>query len=468
MKKFFLLFFILFLFLIKLDAEDVEVAESVDLDLSVADFPDPAVFGIDEISRMPEDYREKTEETYQQKIVPKVEPEQQKLPATKLIQKRRRPRVKQREKKVEKKNDAENELRMKYWNMPVEVKKNGVDEIQICTTLPKTGTASVIGKEIFFGMNLAFNKINKKGGIKGSTIKLYFYDDKSSFALSSENIKKLKKTSPLFISLFGLSRMYAIEPYMKEGKAFDLFPVVGSSIVRDKSDPNVIYFRASEKKEIEKLIDYSVKKQNKKAISIFYERSECGQSAYEYARDYLKEKYNLPVISVGSYSEYTVNVLNAIKEISQRIPSSILCVASARATYNFIRRAINSGLYNCLFLGLSRLNVARKTLSEARGVKIVTSSVVPNPKKSKLLVAKQYRSDMKKYFPTKNLSRFSFEGYINAQILIQVLKGLKEPVTTAKIFNALQKLKKMKFRGLKLSFGVEPRTLSPDVWLEED
>ncbi|MFH1643906.1 MAG: ABC transporter substrate-binding protein [bacterium] len=448
-KNLFFICFLLFVFVNPTDIQfDIEkpILDEPLMDLTLKDFPEPEIFGVDKISQVSDEYKNKDAKKNGLKE------------SITEIQTVKIPRP-----KIQLKSERE-----KYFNLPINKEKDGVKEISICTTLPKTGSASVIGEEIFSGMNLAFNEVNEKGGINGFTIKLYFYDDKSSFAQATKNIEKLVNDSPLFINLFGLERMYAIEPYMKKGIAFDLFPVVGSSVVRDMDNPDVIYFRASEKKEIEKLLDYSVKIQNKKAISIFYERSESGQATYEYAKNYLKNKYNLDIVSVGSYSEYTVDVLNAIKEITQRIPSAILCIADARATYNFIRRAINSGLHHCLFLGLSPLNVARETLSKARGVNVVTSSVVPDPEKSELLIAKEYREDMKKYLPTKKLTRFSFEGYINAQIFIQVLKDIKGQITTAKIFESLQKLKKMKFRGLKIDFGVEPGTLSSEIWLEED
>lgn len=482
MKKCLIFIFLFPFFVLSQDVGvGLESQADYEVDLTLQDFPEPAIFGIDEISQMPHDYQEhltvepvfKLQER-EKKISPAVHPacpakswrsgERSQRAKKRLPSKILRPKIKMKPRETSKVD----KLCEEYLNMPISVEKNGTKVIKICSTLPRTGSAAVIGKELFSGMNLAFNKLNREGGINGASVKLYSYDDASSFARAVKNIEKLQKKSPIFINLFGLSRMYAIEPYLKKGTAFALFPVVGSSIIRDKDYKNVVYFRASEKKEIETLIDYSVKKQNKKAISIFYERSEWGQIAYQYAKDYLNKKYNLQITSEGSYSEHTVNVLNAINEISHKIPSAVICIASARATYNFVRRAINQGLHHCLFLGLSRLAVARQTLSKARGVKVVISSVVPDPEKSKLLIAKQYRQDMKKFFPAKKLSRFAFEAYINAHILIQVLKSIKGPITSDKIFDSLEKLKKVKFRGLRLRFGVEPQTLSPDVWLEED
>jgi len=356
----------------------------------------------------------------------------------------------------------------KFLNTAITKKRNNVREIVVCTTLPLSGDEAVIGKEIFSGMNLVFNKINRTGGIKGAAIKLYSYDDASSFARASKNIKKLRKRSPIFISLFGLSTMDALRPYLDDGDALALFPLIGSPLIRDLDYKNIIYFRPSEKKEIKKLIDYSIKVQNKKAISVFYEKSEWGQAALDYAKSYLKEKYNLKLTSQGSYSKGTVNVFGAVNDISKDISSAIICIASARASYNFVRRAINQNLHHCLFLGLSRLIVARQTISRARGVDIVTASVVPDPEKSKKKIVDQYRRDMAKFFPTKKLGRFSLEGYINAQILAQVFRSIRSPITPGKIISFLEKLKKIRFRGLKLRFGCEPKTLSTKVWLTED
>ncbi len=352
-----------------------------------------------------------------------------------------------------------------FLDTPIGRKNGKKVEIVIGATLPLSGNEAVIGKEIFAGMNLVFNKVNEKGGIKGCRIKFYSYDDSFEYPRIVTNLRKLLKKGSVLISLYGYSSMKALLPHLKSSQALALFPVVGSLLVRHLDYKNVIYFRASEKKEISSLLSAAIKKYNKRDVAIFYEKSDWGKAALRYATDFLEKNFSIKVIAKGSYPQETVNITNAINKIAQGDPTVILCLANSRATYNFIRRAINKGLHNCLFLGISRTAAARETLLEARGINLIVSSVVPDPATSKIKIVRQYREDMTNYLPAKKYSKFSLEGYINAMLLVQVLKSIKAPLTPRKIIKKLESLKKAKYRGLRLRFGVEPRTLSPQVWL---
>ena len=371
---------------------------------------------------------------------------------------------------VEKKLESEIKIEQKplskeFLNTSIVKRKNGFRDVHFATTLPLSGEFSVIGKEIYAGMNLVFNKVNSEGGIRGVQIKLYSLDDDNSYFKASKNIKKLLKKSPVFLSLYGLNSMLALKPYLENSQALSLFSILGSSVLRILNYQNSIYFRPSECREIEILIEYVINVRNKNDIAVFYEKSAWGEAALNVVKKCLK-KYNLEPVSTGFYPANTVNINNAIDTILRGTPDVVICLASARANYNFIRSAVNHGLYRALYLGLSNLVAAKDTLSKARGIKLITTSVVPDPVKSKMQIVKEFRRDAKKFLPSKKLSHFFLEGYINAVFLVEVLKRLRPPITPGKIIKKIERLKKLSFKGLKLGYGVEPRTLSGNVWLE--
>jgi hypothetical protein len=113
----------------------------------------------------------------------------------------------------------------------------------------------------------------------------------------------------------------------------------------------------------------------------------------------------------------------------------------------------------------------QETLKKSRGISIITASVVPDPFKSTSQVAKEYREDMKKYFPNKKLSPFSFEGYINAKILCECIKAAQFPISANKILYTIENIKRFDIQILKdlnLNFKPETRTLCNRVWINAE
>jgi len=344
--------------------------------------------------------------------------------------------------------------------------KDGIKWIRIATTLPLSDEYSVIGKEISTGMNLVFNKVNRSGGINGIQIKLYMLNDENKFYRCKENIKKMLQKTPILISLFGSNSMMAATNYVKKSEAIVLFPIYGSRVLRKKLYRGIIYFRPSERSEIEKLIEFSINSRGRQSIGVFYEKSIWGEAALETTRELLKEKYNLDLASEGYYPQNTVQISGAIESIMSGGPSAVISIASPRANYNFIRDAMNKGMYRCLFMGISTLIVSQKTLFRARGITMITSSTVPDPNKSKLQIAEIFRSDAREAFPTKQLTTFMLEGYINALLLVEVLKRIKGELTIRSLIEKLESIKNVSLKGIPLEFGKkEPRTLSNKVWL---
>src|SRR5207237_2755839 len=110
--------------------------------------------------------------------------------------------------------------------------------------------------------------------------------------------------------------------------------------------------------------------------------------------------------------------------------------------------------------------IIQKPLKRSRGIKIITSSVVPDPETSKLKIVEEYRADMAKYAPNKALSVFSLEGYINAALLAECTKSVQFPFTSQKILQSIENIKNVRFKDFVLNFNPVTRTLSNQVWID--
>ncbi len=341
---------------------------------------------------------------------------------------------------------------------------SGKHEIPVCASLPLKGEVSIMGNALFDGMSLFFNKIKKEKNDLPFTYALTTLDDEAEITKTRKNIKKLQSSSPLFLSLAGTDIVAGILKYVTRNQICALFPIDGATKHRTSETQNMLFFRASYEHEIDALINYSINELDKKKIAIFYEGSEWGEDALASFKRVLK-KYKLTSVAEASYPQHTLNVTKAADTIAAKAPQAIICIAHARPAYNFIRQIINKGMYQTAILGLSQMFYVQKPIKNSRGIHIITSSVVPDPTKSTLKIAQEYRADMKKYFPNKTLSPFSFEGYINAALLVEATKLIQSPFTAEKIIQTLQGLKDINFKGLELSFDPATRTLSRGVWI---
>ncbi|MFA6535016.1 MAG: ABC transporter substrate-binding protein [Candidatus Babeliales bacterium] len=341
-------------------------------------------------------------------------------------------------------------------------------ELDICSSLPQTGEIAIIGDHLYTGMQAFLLKLKTLPGFN-FYIKLDVRDDGGNITKTIKNINILNKKTPLLISLFGSNAMKCFSPYLKQNKIVSIFPIEGLEKWRNSSNKNSIFFRASDKAQITALIDYSINSLCEESFSVFYEASEWGEGVLTQIKNILNER-GKKIIAFGSYPQKTVNVTSAVKKLSEyaKDTNAILCIAQARPTYNFIQQMINNGFIKTSFLCIDGLFSIQETLTKSRGITIITSSVVPDPFKSSLKIAKEYRADMKKYFPNKNLSPFSFEGYINAAILCECIKASQFPISANKLINTIENIKNFDIpllKDLKLNFNPETRTLSNRVWI---
>jgi ABC-type branched-subunit amino acid transport system substrate-binding protein len=351
---------------------------------------------------------------------------------------------------------------------------SGKYEVQVGTSLPLTGDMAIIGQDILDGIQMYFNKMRSMQPPLNFFINFAAPDDNAAVAKFCENIDQLKQKSPIFTSFFGTEITKYSLPYLKNNSIFSFFPIEGSEIIRSEKLSNQIFLRATHKDELKALIHFLVKKLNKKKIAIFYEEGDWGFDLLESAKQVLAE-YKLKPVKTDYYPQKSVNIGNAVKSIAEARPAVVLCLAQSRPTYNFVCQMINKGLHKTIFAGISNLFPIQKTLTDARGITVLLSSVVPDPNRSGFAIAKDFRNDLQKYLPNKkNISPFLFEGYINAAILCALIQATGFPLITEKFLNTIENLTKFKLatsdfkndKNLTFKFDKKTKTLlRGKVWI---
>lgn len=354
-------------------------------------------------------------------------------------------------------------LAQQVWERPLVDQDD--KQITFATLGAKTGEGALIGNTLIDGLVLALNAVNsEKGGIFGNyRLALDQRDDAGVFARGVGHLREQVQTTPFFIGVMGEEVVEkAMLPLIQAGTLALLFPPIGGRPVQQNGA--LLYFRPSYVDELYALIHYTVTTLKKTKIALFHEESGWGLQARK-AAERLLAAHNLTLAGAASYQPGTVNVSAAVKAMSDMAPEVIICAANGRPAYNFIREAVNQKLHYVTFLGTSRLAGIQEHLATARGIKLCTSAVVPNPRTSKLPIVEQYRAAMQKYLPNKGLSPFSLEGYIAMQLLVEFLSKLTPAAQLGHLVSSIQQAGSFDFHGLSLH-GAGP-SLSRTVWLNE-
>lgn len=350
--------------------------------------------------------------------------------------------------------------------------------IPICTSFPLRGDSNIIGRQMLAGVENYLRGFKHFAADQATTERPFILEYANNNDLigpaAIAKVQRLIKINPILLGLVGMDTMLSLQPLLKQDKLLLLFPIEGDPALRSASLKNVIYFRPTYTKELRALADYAIKTFHRNHVAIFYEASTWGQHAYDTLRTILKQ-YEIASLVSASYPQGTVDIENALNIISNRTldganianstsPNVVFCLAQPRPAMSFISNAINAGLHECKFVGLSNLVVIQKLLKTTKGLDLAVTAVVPNPHQTAIPIATEYLGVMKQFLSFHDDSPFYFEAFINCSIFEYCLKQHQQPTTIAQLISTLESLD-INFKGLRLKFDPTDRSLSSAIWI---
>jgi len=318
------------------------------------------------------------------------------------------------------------------------------DEIRLGMSAPFSGNKSDLGNEMYMGANAYFQYINNNGGVYGRFIKLLSRDNKYEPELAIKNANNFIKEDKIFafFATVGTPTSKAILPIALKHNIPFLGAFSGAEFLRAHNNSLMLNARASYKEEAEKLIQYFVNYKKFTRIAVFYQNDSYGRSGLRGVRTALNKR-NLKIIGEGSYKRNTLSVGNALYEISLTRPEVIILIGTTRPVAQFIKRArLNKKIIkNINFATLSFVNpkLLLKIL-KFKSKNIIFSQIVPSPWTSKKKQVLKYRELMSKYYPNKDFSFISLEGYFTAKMVVQLFKDVGKNFSKSDFIRAMKKL----------------------------
>ncbi|WP_448211098.1 ABC transporter substrate-binding protein [Colwellia sp. MEBiC06753] len=308
------------------------------------------------------------------------------------------------------------------------------DTVRLGMSAPFSGPTKELGIELHKGAVSYFDQYNKQPENQDKAIELIRYDDGYEPNRTIANTRQLITQDKVFslFSYVGTPTSKAILPLLERYQMLYFSPFTGAEFLRTPFNKQFFNVRGSYYQEAEILVEHFTKQLPLKKVAIFFQADAFGIAASKGYINALSQKFITDIIQVR-YKRNSNDIAAAVKVLQDEQPDVILCVG----TYQPVASLANALRAKNLTMPIGVLSFAgaEALVSQLKNPKnIYMSTVVPNPKQSKLAIVEQYRQAMQ----GKQLTHESLEGYINAALFSEIIKQVSLPITQEKFIEVAE------------------------------
>lgn len=315
-------------------------------------------------------------------------------------------------------------------------------EIVIGVSNAQEGPSKLLGEGISKGALAYFNQVTARGGVFGRRLRVVQYDDGYEPERCLANAKQLLAVDKAFVlfGFVGTPTSKAVTPLATRSKTPFLFPFTGAAFLRDLNEcPTVFNLRGTYDMETRAMVEHLVK-QGKKRIAIFYQDDSYGVAGLNGTVKAMKA-HGLGLVGEGTYQRNTTAVNRALLSIVQAKPEAVIMIGAYLPCAEFIKRARKLGLDNAVFLNISF--VGSNALAAALGAEgegVLVTQVVPFLRARELPAVREYLQALKQEFPEEEPGFVSFEGFLDAKLLVEALRRSGRELTRERFTRALEEM----------------------------
>lgn len=315
------------------------------------------------------------------------------------------------------------------------------DELLIGSSCALTGQAAFLGTQTLHGALAFIGHTNETGGVHGRRIRLIALDDAYDPAQCVVNTQHL----------IGENRVFALTCYVGTPTAARIIPLVqeariplvglftGAAILQEPFRRCIINIRASYYQETAEAVRHFVDGLGIRKIAVFYQHDEYGFDGFAGTERALKG-YGLEPVAESSYVRGTTDVEAAAERIIASEAKAAILVGTSDPCAKFIKlvkqRRPDMLYHSVSFVGAEEL--VEKLGPDAEGV--VVTQVVPPPWETSLPAAEEYGKLLKQYFPDDVPNFVSFEGFINAKVMVEILRRAGRDLSRVKFLETVERM----------------------------
>jgi len=326
-------------------------------------------------------------------------------------------------------------------------------EIVLGMSAAFTGPSRGLGIELFRGSMAYFRHVNDSGGLFGHTIAIRPMDDGYNPGPAIMNtIQFIGQDDVLalfdYVGTPTVTRVLPLLKKFEERHILLLFPFTGAEPQRQQPyDRYVFNLRASYLQETGALVSRLVSL-GRTRIAVFYQVDAYGRSGWNGVQRALST-YGLDIVAEATYrrgASFSDSMAEQVRILAKATPDAVVSIGSYEACAAFVRDARNAGLdapiANISFVGSQNMmNLLRTSSGQDKERYLsghIITQVVPSYEDTTLPAVAEYRALMERYADTPlpaaaqesgpayaplPYSFTSFEGFLNAKVLVEALRA---------------------------------------------
>ncbi len=324
-------------------------------------------------------------------------------------------------------------------------------DIIIGQSVPLTGPAQALGKEMQSGIQAYFKVVNANGGINGRNLVLKTLDDGYEPERTVANTKQLieKDGALALLGYVGTPTSVAALPIFTEAKVPFIGAFTGAEVLRAPFNKQIFNIRASYYEETELIVEH-LHKLSLNRVAVFYQNDAYGKAGLEGVNRALKKRGLTPV-AIATVERNSVDVAAAVDALGKTDAQTIIMISAYKSCATFIKAMIaknkRPNFVNVSFVGTKALATELGPL--AVGTQI--SQVMPYPWDDGSRLIREYQAAMKGVDGDINYS--TLEGYVAARVLVEGFKRDKGGLDRAGLIAGLESLRDFDLGGFKVDFS---------------
>jgi len=334
--------------------------------------------------------------------------------------------------------------------------------------MPYSGPLSAFGT-IGRAETAYFEMLNQKGGVNGRKIRLLSLDDGYSPPRTIEQTRKLVESDEvlLLFSSFGTPPNTAALKYLNAKHVPQLLiTATGMKWGDPKAYPWTMAFLPSQKTGSAGYAQYVLKNRPDAKLAVLYQNDDFGKDYLKALRDHLGAKADKMIVAEAAYESTDPSVDSQIATLKSSGADTLFSFASPKFAAQSIRKVHDIGWKPLHFVVYTSISV--KAVLEPAGldkaVGLMSSTFVKDPTDPQWKndpAIKEWRAWMETYYPGGDtLEIYNVYAYINAQLLVHVLKLCGDDLTRENVMKQAGSL-----RNLELPLllpGIRINTSSTD------
>jgi branched-chain amino acid transport system substrate-binding protein len=325
------------------------------------------------------------------------------------------------------------------------------DSILIGSCSALDGPAHVLGRQTVLGASAYLHMINDEGGVFGRKIQLQAFDDSYDPDRAPACFKRMTKEGVFALGFFvGTPTAKVYVPIAQEEKIPVVGLFTGAQMLYEPLKHEIINVRASYYDETREQVD-KLWEQNVRKIGVIYQDDPFGKAVLDGVKLAL-QRHNAVPVGLGTFARGSVEIDGGLKEVMAAHPQAVVIAGPYAPTAAIVKQS-HADRWRPHFLAVSFVGTEefiKEAGADAEGT-IITQVMPPYDRTDYPTVA-LYRKCLSKYSPGEPPTFVSFEGFVDAMVVIEGLKRAGKDVTREKFISAIESIHEM-------NFGLGPRLI---------